>query len=87
MAVNLCGCWSSVPGRLQCKSNRRVQATPVAKDTPEGSGPELATVTGALRNGMSFYESLQVSLAAFSQGVWQICDLGVRKVSQLQGSF
>ncbi|GAB4817280.1 hypothetical protein N2152v2_004326 [Parachlorella kessleri] len=45
--------------RLQCKSNRRVQATPVAKDTPEGSGPELATVTGALRNGMSFYESLQ----------------------------
>ncbi len=46
--------------RLQSKPNRCVGPVPVAKDIPEGAAPDMPTVTDALRNGMSFYESLQV---------------------------
>lgn len=35
---------------------------PVSKALPEGAAPGLSTVTDVLRNGMSFYESLQVGV-------------------------
>ncbi len=47
--------------RLQCEGRRKLGPFPVdAAGLPAKAPPQADAVTAALRNGMSFYESLQV---------------------------
>ena len=62
-----CRCVNSLKRRLQCEGRRQSGPFPVDKAGMGGSGAVPAgTVEAALKNGISFYEGLQVGLAVLA---------------------